>query len=295
MDKDQILAKWIAGELSDTELKNMVSAEEYIDYLKLRKGISLYEMTQKPLSNNTFKNIEKATKRTKFIKIYQTIAGVAAVLLILLSLNHFFSPTIIETTTAYGEQQEITLPDGSTIQLDAQSTLTYQKDNWDKNRAVQLTGNAYFDIQKGSTFTVKTQNGQVTVLGTKFTVNSFDDYFNVKCFEGKVKVITDSESVLMPLETIQKIGHNTQKLTINYHQPLWLKGESRFKSTPLKYVLTAIENQYGIHFIKQNIDENMLFTGSFNHHNLDLTLKVVLKASNIKIKKKNAHTYVLTK
>jgi len=295
MDKDQILAKWIAGEISDAELKTLVSREEYADFIKLRKGISLYEMTRKPLPENLYKNIQKARKSSKTFQMFKMIGAVAATILLLLGVNHFISPNMVSVSTAYGEQQEIILPDGSTVLLDAKSTLRYNKDKWSAKKEVNLDGNAYFSVKKGSDFTVSTQNGKIVALGTKFTVNSIDDYLNVKCFEGKIKVITDIESVLVPYETFQKIGKHTEKSVVKYHQPLWLSGEIRFRSTPLKYVLTAIEKQYGIHFIKKNIDDNKLFSGSFKHDNLALTLKVVLNASNIKVKKKDAHTYVLTK
>jgi len=251
-------------------------------------------MTQRPLSDSLFQSIKKQQKKNKIVQLFKTIGGVAAAILLLLGINYFMSPNIVTVATAYGEQQEIILPDGSTVLLDAKSTLTYDKSDWAENKEVKLNGNAYFKVQKSDHFTVSTKNGKIIALGTKFTVNSIDDYLNVKCFEGKIKVITNHENILMPFEVLQKIANNTQKSVIKYKNPSWLSGESKFQSTPLKYVLKTIENQYDIVFIKKNIDENKLFTGSFNHHNLDLTLKVVLKASGIKVKKKDAHTYVLT-
>ena len=293
MDKDLILAKWIAGELSDEELKNLVSEEEHLDYLKLRKGISLYEKTQLPLRKDIFKNIKTKQKQQRKAKLYKIITGVAAAVLLLFSINYFISPKTFVVETAYGEQQEINLPDGSKVVLDAQSSLSYDKAGWENNRTIELEGNAYFEVKNTGNFTVNTRNGKVNVLGTKFTINTIDDYLNVKCFEGKVNVIFQQEIVLKSFESLQIIGNKIQKTNIDYKKPLWLSGESRFISTPLKYVLKTIEKQYGISFIKENIDDNKLFTGSFNHHNLPLTLKVVLGASNIKVVKKNVHTYVL--
>ena len=293
MDKDQILAKWIAGELSDAELKKLVSEDEYSDYLKLRKGISLYEKTQAPLRKEIFENIKTMQKQQRKAKLFKMITAVAAAVLVLFSINYFISPKTFVVETAYGEQQQINLPDGSKVVLGAQSSLSYNKADWENNKIVKLEGNAYFEVKNAGKFTVNTANGKINVLGTKFTINSIDDYLNVKCFEGKVNVVAQQEIVLKPLESLQKIGNNIQKTSVDYQKPLWLSGESRFKSTPLKYVLKTIEKQYGISFIKENIDDNKLFTGSFNHHNLALTLKVVLGASNIKVVKKDAHTYVL--
>jgi len=51
----------------------------------------------------------------------------------------------------------------------------------------KLFGKAYFDVDKGKTFTVKTDLGTVQVLGTRFDVESRDSIFKVVCYEGSVK------------------------------------------------------------------------------------------------------------
>ena len=72
--------------------------------------------------------------------------------------------------------------------LNSKSTITFNKHNWDTNRTLELNGEAFFDVEKGNTFTVKTSQGNVSVLGTEFNVNASVDFFRVSCYEGKVKV-----------------------------------------------------------------------------------------------------------
>ena len=299
MEKDSILAKWMEGTLSNEALKKLVSKEEYAEFIKLKKGIQLYEMTQQPLRADAYGKIKKEVqakqKRFKIHNVYKMVGAAAAVILLVFGLNKYLSPNTFVVETAIGEQKEILLPDGTEVQLDANTTLQYNKDTWKKHRQIQLEGNAYFKVKKGATFTVNTKNGQVVVLGTKFSVSTMLDYLAVQCFEGKVQVLTDNHFVLKPQQMVQIIGNRIAKQKNNNDKPQWLKGTSRFKATPLKYVIKTIENQYNVHFVNKGIDESMLFTGSFTHHNLPLTLRVVFEASNIKLRQKGKNTYVLTK
>lgn len=102
-------------------------------------------------------------------------------------------------TTPRGGQFKLTLPDGSLVWLNAASSLKFPVSFTGKERVVQLTGEAYFEVAHvniaGSLermpFEVQVNNGmKVQVLGTHFNVNGYDDESAVKTtlLEGKVKV-----------------------------------------------------------------------------------------------------------
>ena len=59
------------------------------------------------------------------------------------------------------------LPDGSTVQVMENSRLTYNHITWLWERKLQLLGKASFNVTKGKTFTVRTEAGDVTVLGNE--------------------------------------------------------------------------------------------------------------------------------
>jgi ferric-dicitrate binding protein FerR (iron transport regulator) len=142
-----------------------------------------------------------------------------------------------------------------------------------------LEGEAFFDVVKGASFKVLTKQGAVEVLGTEFNVISRDDYFEVQCLEGKVRVeslTANKEAILLPGKAIRILKKTSEEWDfILTDEPNWLLGESTFMNTPIAQVLLALENQYKINFDVSNIDLDKRFTGGFTHKNLNLALKTV--------------------
>jgi ferric-dicitrate binding protein FerR (iron transport regulator) len=153
-------------------------------------------------------------------------------------------------------------------------------------------------VKKCSTFTVVTDNGEVKVLGTQFNVNTVSDLFEVICFEGKVSVTTKEETyILMPTNSVRRInGYAAEQWKTNDSNPSWINGESTFKSVPLKYVIASIESQYDITIESQDINGNLIYTGSFTHEDLNTALKTVFNSLQIRyIEKEKGNIYLSTK
>ncbi|WP_134088777.1 FecR family protein [Olivibacter sp. XZL3] len=76
--------------------------------------------------------------------------------------------------TPRGGQFQLVLPDGTQVQLNAASSLRYPSSFGDKERVVELVGEAYFDVARASRrpFKVKTMSQTIEVLGTQFNVNT---------------------------------------------------------------------------------------------------------------------------
>lgn len=288
-NNDVYLAKWIAGELSDTELKSIVGESEYYAFLKIRRALEVQEALESPVCKS-FDALEAKIqpKRPKLISLYSRWAiGIAASLLIIFGIFNFFESSEVSISTDFGQRQNITLIDGSEVTLNSKSILIYDEDNWQNNRLIELDGEAYFKVAKGQTFTVKTPNGDVQVLGTQFNVNSTKDFFDVICYEGKVKVKTiDSENyILTPNKSIRKInGYSSQSRVVQENEPSWISGETTFRSVPLYVVITALENQYNLDVDAQYVDISINYTGAFPHDNLETALKVVFEPLNIDYK-----------
>lgn len=114
--------------------------------------------------------------------------GIAAMFLLLLGVGgYYFSEKKIVTE---GTAMAYELPDGSNVQIMENSSLTYNRITWLWERKLQLFGKASFEVTKGKTFTVNTEAGAVTVLGTKFLVDQQGKKMFVNCEEGSVKVET---------------------------------------------------------------------------------------------------------
>ncbi len=297
-ENESFLATWLAGDISDKELKNLVSETDFKAYKKIKKGLFVLDALEQPLPG-TFAKIEnKIAQKKKQKQKKQNLRwgiSIAASLLVLFGLFSTFGNSEIKMGTANAEQKTIFLLDGSEVVLNAKSEISYHKRKWDSNREVNLTGEAFFKVKKGSTFTVKTAYGDVMVLGTEFNVNAINDYFQVTCYEGKVKVINNQKDyILKPSNSFRKINGNAfEEFNTNSSSPTWVDGESNFKSVPIKHVIFALEKQYNIKIDANNINNSLIFTGSFSHNNLEIALASVLKTMNINYKKKEKGIYIL--
>lgn len=300
IDNETYLAKWLEGEISDKDLQQFISDEDFVEYKKLRNGILVYKHLEAPLGSS-FKSIRQKIEANKIKKVRNTAIAwtmaIAASLVLFFGLNIFLSDKTTEFSTSYSQQETIELLDGSEVVINSKSSIHYNANDWNTNREVVLDGEAFFKVKKGSTFTVRTKNGSVQVLGTQFNVNSNLDYFEVTCFEGKVKVINDNNNyILNPTNTFRKInGNPIENLHNSSTVPTWVSGESTFKSVPLMYVILAIEKEYHIEFDVTEIDKYELFTGSFAHDNLEVALASVFKTMKINYTKNDNLSIVLSK
>ena len=214
---------------------------------------------------------------------------VAAILTVCFSLYYYTTTLDTTITTDVAQKTIIELPDASSVSLNAQSLLAFNKNHWKKERDVELEGEAFFKVAKGSTFNVITKSGTVTVYGTQFNVKQRDNYFEVICYEGLVGVTHNSiEKKLKPGDSFLIIdGKTIAKEKENRSTPSWLNNESTFKSLPYKTIITEFERQYGVDFTLINIDSTQLFTGSFTHDNLEVALKSITLPLHLTYSKNN--------
>lgn len=272
------LAKWLSNDLSPEELQELKKLPEYDDYKKIVDGLTYFKapsLDLQPLLAKTLGKIYRP-KKVKVINLKPIVYTFTAAASILLIIGLFFNT--VSYTADPGQQLAVVLPDGSSVDLNASSTLTHQRFFWSQNRKITLDGEAYFKVISGANFTVATKLGKIEVLGTQFNVKSRSNEFRVGCYEGKVRVSTQDNQQKI-LQKGNGVSLKNKKLideTIVDQQPLWKKGESIFNSTPLINVLDELERQYNITFSRDQIDQNQLFTGGFNYKDLNIALESVL-------------------
>ncbi len=280
IDKDDtFLARWLNNELSEEERTSFEESPEYQSYQKILLGTAqlLAPSFDEEGWLTKLKNSNQKLPAKKSIHRQLWPYGIAAAVLLLIGIFFSQGPATTTITTAYGKQQSVLLPDGSEMILNAGANASFTEKSWGDNRIITLDGEALFKVAKGSTFTVQTKTGEVRVLGTIFNVKSEEGLLEVSCFEGKVSVNAESGQLLLTKGQAmralpnQKVAQWVEKTT----SPGWISQESNFKSLPVKYVLKALEKQYGLRFEKNNLDESVLFSGSFPHHDLEVALKSV--------------------
>ncbi|MEM9983799.1 MAG: FecR family protein [Bacteroidota bacterium] len=202
------------------------------------------------------------------------LTGLAAVLL---ALWLVFSPSDLEddvpsqTFISQSEPLEVTLPDGSHVRLNAQSQLSYQPETWDEERLVRLEGEAYFEVAKGSRFTVDGRNVDATVLGTRFNVYDRGTKSAVQVFEGKVKTqfsVSKEGNVLLRGDLIEKSSTGEAKLRKfeqHFEHPLWIEGVFSYPNgQTLNLVWQELSRQYGVEIHDGTATaKNKTFYGTF--------------------------------
>ena len=171
----------------------------------------------------------------------------------------FFSPILYNaytTTTIIAERGQfktLALVDGSTIRLNAESTLSYKQGFGDNHRNVTLSGEAYFDVKKGEfPFIVQFGSATVEVLGTEFNIHARGTDVDVSVLEGIVKVSGTEETKDVVLTAGQKVdfinGNNPGNLEKFEHKkyPGWIYNRLILDQTNLKSVCKEIERKFNV-------------------------------------------------
>ncbi len=289
---DTFLARWLNGELTNEELEAFKKRSDYGDFKKISEGSALFEspnFDQEAILEKIKENRKLSIGAKKSTPTWRVYVAAASVFLVfgLAFYNVFFSNNLISYQTSLGEKMEVELPDGSQVVLNSNTTLSFSEEDWKINRKLNLKGEGYFKVEKGDRFIVETEQGKVTVLGTQFIIQELGDFFQVKCFEGSVRVESGDESeVLKPKQGVRKV--RGMKLILRNHslsEPSWITNESSFASVPLKYVLKEMSNQYDVKFEGVEAIGDKLFNGTFPHDNLDLALSIVLNTANVNYQK----------
>ncbi|RXQ89008.1 DUF4974 domain-containing protein [Ancylomarina salipaludis] len=290
---DTFLARWLNGELSVEEVKAFEQSEDYNYYKKIAETSALLEapfFDKKKAFQAVLQNRMAVKSKSAFPYWSYWLAASIAIIM----GGVFLFPSETTYKSQLGEQIAFNLPDGSSVKLNSMSDLSFNKKNWDRKRELNLNGEAYFKVIHGSKFTVHTQQGDVSVLGTEFDVHSRDKYFEVQCFKGRVKVdFKDDETILKAGDAVRFIEETKELWTFSQQVPSWTKGESTFENLPLKEVILAIERQYAVRFKVKGVDLNQRFTGSFTHDNLELALKSVFLPMGIEYKIKDKKQILL--
>lgn len=191
-------------------------------------------------------------------------------------------------TTNNGRQYGLTLPDGSKVWLNAASTIRYPTVFNGKERQVEVTGEAYFEIAKNANqpFFVKINNrSMVEVLGTSFNINAYENEPRMltTLVEGRVRVRNGTKSgeaistsnnsvILQPGQQAQltnglatPTNKSTQVEVINNLDIdkviAWKNGIFDFRGALLEEVMRQLERWYDIEVVYARDIPNIQFGG----------------------------------
>lgn len=280
MKEDYILKKWLNDDLSPEEQAAFDEAEDAAlnkaileTAQRFKAPVAIGMSKEKIVEKND--PVVKESKKTS-ISLTQWLSGIAALLVFSIGVYTWLSNGTTTISTEIAQTESITLPDASQVILNAKSQLSYSPSSWEDNRLINLDGEAFFDVEKGSRFDVKTSKGIISVLGTEFNVRQRGEVLEVTCYEGKVQV--SAGDVLQIITVGERVILRDSKLTKNLIKqtyPEWRDDLSRFENTRLDEVFAELERHYDVKIELENVEETTLFSGAFEHSNLEVALQSI--------------------
>ena len=196
----------------------------------------------------------------------------------------------------YGEHVRLVLPDSSTVILNGNSVIRYDRE-WrdDRPREVWVEGEAFFDVthqENNQRFIVHTEAGMdVEVLGTRFNVRIRRGQAEVMLEEGKVMIdvarIFSNETVLLRPGELGILAED--ELVVGRVNPRqyssWKENLLYFDETTLREVANILEDTYGMQVVFEDETlETRKLSGQIDARDADDILLAVAEVFNIGVK-----------
>ncbi|WP_316819289.1 FecR family protein [Pedobacter nyackensis] len=184
--------------------------------------------------------------------------------------DHVELASVMTASTPRGGMYNVTLPDGTLVMLNAESSLTFPAAFVAKTRTVTLQGEAYFEVTKDKLrpFIVKSDGQTVEVLGTHFNVNSYKTNRSVKTtlLEGSVKVVGSGQEVLLsPGQQANLTNNQLHVKTVDPEEAIsWKNGYFRFNDEKIQHVMEQIARWYNIEVVYKGTPTEEGFTGTIS-------------------------------
>ena len=197
--------------------------------------------------------------------------------------------------TRNGGQYQVILPDGTQVWINSASSLKYPIAFNGKERVVQLSGEAYFEVfkNKAKPFKVITASQEVTVLGTHFNINAYanEALTRTTLLEGSVKVNksnSDLSVVIKPGQQARvKDGGAIQIETVDIDEATaWKNGYFMFDNESLESILRKVARWYDVDVVSTDAQINQKrFSGTISRYsNVSQVLKKLELTESVKFK-----------
>lgn len=164
-------------------------------------------------------------------------------------------------STPNGGTYQVRLPDGTRVWLNAASSLRFPLKFSGRDRQVELTGEAYFEVAKNKTmpFKVKTNQQELQVLGTHFNISDYKDEGATRTtlLEGSVQLKSRNPKnaivVLIPGQQSVLTPDDIQVRTVDAEAVVsWKNGFFRFDDEELESIMQEVSRWYNAEVIFKN-------------------------------------------
>lgn len=196
---------------------------------------------------------------------------------------------IVKKENPLGVRSHYILADGTEVYLNSGSSIEFPKNFNDDERIVKLDGEAYFEVNHDISrpFKVLSDKLSVTVLGTKFNVNSRDNVNAVALTEGSVRYTNNDSgnNVILKPGQMATFDPKDADFNVSDFDPEviigWKDGKLLFRDASFEEVIEKIKNWYGVDVVIENgtASTHWSYTASFRNESLET---VLLNMSTIK-------------
>lgn len=197
------------------------------------------------------------------------------------------SVTYMQHYAAMGTREEVLLPDGSKVWLNAGSLLVYPSRFISGSRSVYIAGEGFFEVSrdKEHPFIVNTNHLELKVLGTTFNVSAYPDNQQIMATleTGSLQVMVENRPEEYLLEPDEQLIYTPSTGEVQRHKVKavsysdWRMGGLFFGDVPLKDVLRKLERVYGVKFhVHTSIYQNQSLRVHFNRNeSLEQVLQII--------------------
>jgi len=196
--------------------------------------------------------------------------------------NQDTSVTVLEKFNPRGLKSRIFLEDGTTVILNAESTLVFPSEFGPGERRVKLIGEAYFEVAEDHdrAFVVETGDLKVRARGTEFNIRKYNDNGEtyVALVDGSIEVIDASGRDYFHTTALRSgegfvFNRQTGVVKKDYfnlkEQTAWKDGILYFNEEDFRSVIARLERWYGVTIEPGNlVDEELNISGEYNHEYL---------------------------
>jgi transmembrane sensor len=287
-DETTYLASWIEGTISDRELEKREGNESLNRYRKIKEVSSILVVEVPKNLNWEIFTKQLPQKRKPQKKTRSWVYSIAASFMVLVGISSFLlSQKVYDSPNSFNQ---IELSDGSTVQLAPGATLQHQRKFNLINRKLKLTGEAYFQVEKGSPFIIYSPNGIVEVVGTAFKIIDTGDFLTVICTEGKVKVTHREKTYFLTKGlSFSSISKGVNEIDLNQYTDL---SASYYNKVPLEYVVDVVSKLYNLNIQIFSLKNNY-FTGIIDLKNQEKALRSISLPFSFKVIQQNDNGFIL--
>lgn len=305
---EELLPRYCDGNVSAEEKEKVeIWIRQSEEHYKIAQQIQLIYLASDTIAimdqvntDNALDKVDGRIRRSQLKTLFMWGQRVAAILFIPLLAAYLLEVLIpekrdirmLEVRTNPGMTTSLTLPDGTKVNLNSESSLVYPETFDGDFRSVRLEGEAFFEVVKNpeKRFVVTTpHNARVEVLGTSFNMEAFkwDSIVSTTLVSGKVAFISRSGQVNM--KPGEKLVYNIQADRASIYQTngeaeiSWKNGMIIFRKTPFEEALRMLTKRFNVDFVVSNNKYvKDFYTGSFTNHRLEQILDIFNASSGIK-------------